>query len=205
MNIRFDPRLPGLPAIDYAPASESDLAPTFGLTLERVLFRRTDRISARIDVMYNSHKFYSYTERDNLIGGKTRDDTWFSFTGIKIPLLLQYSITGSRIVPYASFGAAYQMFLTKSYKHSAEVENSLHEINTVNDQLLMIKSAELTGIGGIGCKVRITGKLNFHLMCMFEYGTGFFKNGFVDDYRTSRVDPFLTSSLQPSVLMGLTF
>jgi hypothetical protein len=205
MNIKFDPNMTGLTQRDYCPTSQADMAPTFGITLERVLLRRTDRISARVDMLYNSHKFYSYSQKDNVFGGTVRDDSWFSFTGVKIPVSVQYSITGSRLVPYVSLGAAYQLFLSKSYLHSSEIENSMHEISTYVDQYMKLKSSEVTAIGGVGCRLRITGKVNLHLMCMFEYGKGFFENKFNDEFNTRRADPFITSSLQPSVLMGLTF
>jgi hypothetical protein len=205
MNIKFNPNMYGLTSNDYVPTSQSDIAPAFGLTFERVLFRRTDRISARIDVLYNSHKFYSYSERDNITGGITRDDAWFSFTGVKIPLVAQYAITGGRIVPYVNLGAAYQMFISKSYDHTAEIENSMHEINTVRDQYMLFNSSEITGVARLGMRLRLVGKVNLHLMGMIEYGKGFFQNVNQTDLNYRKNDPYVTSSLQPSVMMGLTF
>jgi hypothetical protein len=189
----------------YAPSSGKDMAPVLGLTYERQLFRRTDRFSARIDLLFMQHSFYSYSERDNVYGGITRDDAWYKLTGLKLPVMIQYSLTGNRIVPYAGLGAAGQYFLSTSYRHIAEMETIAHVVNTTEDQDMIFKKWELTGVACVGARIRMVGKTNLGLTYMFDTGKGFFLNtNYYKDY-SRKDDPFNINAIQHSVVMSLTF
>jgi hypothetical protein len=205
LNIKFNPNMKGITLNNYVPASVSGTGPVFGVTYERSLSRRSDRFSARIDILYNSQNFYSYSERGNYSGGTTRDDARFSFKGLKVPVFFQYSITGGRIVPYANIGAAYQFFISKDYNHVAEVENGMHEITTVQDQNMLFRSGELSGAAGVGARVRLMNKLNLNLMYIFEYGQGMFQNVNVTDSNYRKNDPYVQNSIQSTLLLGITF
>ena len=205
LDIKFNPSMYGITSADYVPAPVDNTGPVFGITYERVLFRRTDRFAARIDLVYNSKSFYCYSERENHAGGTTRDDAWFSFKGIKLPVLAQYSITGGRIVPYFNLGAAYQYFIKSEYLHNAEIENGMHEITTVQDQNMLFKTGELSGVAGLGARIRIRGTANLHLSYMFEYGGGFFQNVNITDSSNRKNDPYVEHSIQSTLLLGITF
>jgi hypothetical protein len=205
LNMKFNPDMYGITNNDYVPDPENAIGPVFGLTYERLLSRRTDKFSARIDILYNSQDFYSYTERENTSSGITRDETRFSFTGIKVPLLFQYSLTGSRIVPYVNIGGAYQYFIKKTYLHTAEVEDYAHEINIYEDSNMLFKSGEFTLAGGLGVRTRVSGKMNLHLMYMFEAGKGLFLNTDPTDTNSRSNDPYIMNSIQSTILLGITF
>ena len=205
LNMKFNPDMYGITNNDYVPDPENTAGPVFGLTYERLLSRRSDRYSARIDILYNSQDFYSYSERENSSSGITRDETRFSFTGIKVPLLFQYSLTGGRIVPYFNIGGAYQYFIQTTYLHTAEVENYAHEINIYEDSNMLFKSGELTAAGGLGVRTRVVGKMNLHLMLMVEYGKGLFLNTNPTDTNSRSNDPYVMNSLQSTILLGITF
>jgi ribosomal protein L27 len=205
LNLKFNPDMYGITNEDYVPNPEKETGPVFGLTYERLISRRSDRFSIRIDMLFNSQDFYCYSERENNVGGITRDETNFSFSGLKFPILFQYSLTGGRIVPYVNAGVAYQYFLSTDYHHVAEQENTFHEIFTYHDSNMLFKSGELTGAGGLGVRTRIFSSINIHLMYMFEYGKGLFINTDPTDTNNRKNDPYVENSLQSTFMLGITF
>jgi hypothetical protein len=205
LNLKFNPHSYGVTYADYIPDPELEMGLAVGLTYERLLLRRTDRLAARIDIIFNKQSFYSYSERKPNNGDITRDDAFFSFTGIKTPLVLQYSLTGRRIVPYVNAGVAYQYFIKTDYHHIAEVENTSHEIDTFEDSNMLFKSGEFTGVAGIGMRSRIFTSLNLHLMLMMEYGKGMFLNTNPTDVNYRKDVPYVMNSLQSTILLGITF
>jgi len=205
LNLKLNPDVYGLTSDAYVPTPETEIGLVAGVTYERLISRRSDRFSARIDLLYNKQSFYSYSERENNVGGITRDDANFNFSGIKVPVLFQYSITGGRVVPYFNAGVAYQFFIDTYYLHVAEEENTFHEITTSQDQNMLFKSGELTGVGGLGVRTRIFSNLNLHLMVMVEYGQGIFQNVDPTDVNYRKNKPYVQNSLQSSFLLGITF
>ena len=205
LNLKFNPDRSGTTSADYVPDPEKEMGPVAGLTYERLLFRRSDRFSLRIDLLYNSQSFYCYGERENSVGGITRDDAWFDFKGIKAPVLLQYSITGGRIVPYFNAGIAYQFFIESDYVHTFEVENTFHEITTYEDKNMLFRSGELTGAAGLGIRARIFTRMNLHLMLIAEYGQGLFLNTDPTDGGYMKNDPYVENSFQSTFMLGITF
>lgn len=177
----------------------------WGLTYERLLSRKSDKYSLRLDLLYTKQTFYSYGKRPNNVGGTTIDDANFGFTGIKLPLLWQYSITGRRIIPYVNSGVAYQFFIDNNYSHIAEEENSYHEIHTTADNDIKFKTGELTAIGGIGLRTRLLNDLLLNISGRAEYGKGIFNNTGRSQELIVKRKPFLESSLQFTFLLGITF
>ena len=205
LNLKFNPNMYGITSNNYVPNPGKEMGLVTGLTYERLLSRKTDRLSARISLLYTNQSFYCYGERANNAGGITRDDANFSFTGIKIPVLFQYSLTGGRIVPYLNAGVAYQYLIRTDYMHNAEIENTLHEISTYEDSNMLFRAGEITGLAGLGIRTRMFNNLNLHLMFLFEAGQGLFLNTDPTDtnYRTNK--PYVQNSLQSSMLIGITF
>lgn len=205
LNLKFNPHMYGILPTDYVPEPGNEYGLAAGLTYERLLSRRTDRMSLVINLIYNNQSFYSYSERSGNAGSIVRDDAWFNFMGIKVPLLFQYSLTGGRIVPYVNAGAAYQFFFNTDYRHVAETESLNHEINTSEDQNMIFKKGELTGVGGLGIRTRILTNLNLHLQLMVEAGQGLFVNKLPNDVNGRKNTPYIQNSLQATVLLGITF
>lgn len=205
LNLKFNPDMFGHTNEDYVPNPENETGLVLGLTYERLLSRRTDRFSARIDILVNKQDFYCYSERENNVGGITRDDANFSFMGIKLPVLFQYSLTGGRIVPYVNAGIAYQYFIKTEYSHIAEEENTFHEIYTYHDSNMLFRKGALTGVAGLGVRTRIFSSMNIHLMYMMEYGQGLFLNTDPTDTNNRQNSPYVESALQSTILLGITF
>ncbi len=205
LNLKFNPDVFGNSVNSYVPDPEKEIGLVAGLTYERLLFRRTDRFSARIDILYGSQNFYCYGERGNHVGGITRDDAYFSFSGIKIPVMLQYSFTGGRIVPYVNAGAAYRYFIRTSYRHVYEVENIMHEITTFEDNNMLFRKGEITEVAGLGLRARLTGNRYLHLMLEMEFGKGVFLNADPSDINNRANKPYVENSLQSTLLIGITF
>jgi hypothetical protein len=205
LNLKFNPDMSGIMETDYIPSPDKEMGLAAGITYERLISRRTDRMSIVINLLYNNQSFYSYSERSGNAGSTVRDDAWFSFTGIKMPVLFQYSITGGRFVPYFNAGAAYQFFLNTDYLHIAESESTSHEITTSEDQDMSFRQGELTGVGGLGVRTRIFTTMNLHLQLMIEAGQGLFLNELPHDVNGRQNKPYVQNSLQTTVLLGLTF
>jgi hypothetical protein len=188
LNLKFNPNMSGINSSYFIPDPEKEYGLSAGITYERLLSRRTDRFSAKIGILYNKQSFYSYSERSNSSGGTTRDDAYFDFSGIKVPVLFQYSLTGGRFVPYVNAGMAYQYFIDTDYLHVAEAENAWHDITTWEDSNMLFKTGELTAAGGFGVRTRIFNNLNLHLMLMLEYGKGLFLNTDPSDTNSRVID-----------------
>ena len=205
LNLKFNPDMSGISFTDYIPSPGKETGLAAGLTYERLISRKTDRMSLVINLLYNNQSFYSYSERTGIAGIIIRDDAWFSFTGIKMPVMFQYSITGGRIVPYFNAGAAYQFFINTDYLHVAETESSSHEITTAEEQNMTFKKGEFTGVGGLGVRTRIFTTLNLHLQFMVEAGKGLFLNELPNDVNGRKNKPYIQNSFQTTVLLGITF
>jgi hypothetical protein len=204
-NMKFNPNVSGLDKTGFLPSSENNISPVTGLTFERVLFRRTERISLRVDLLLTKQSFYFYGERTNSHGEITRDDAYFNFTGIKVPLLLQYSVKGKRIVPFINAGIAYQKRFNNYYHHIQEAEDVWHTINTSEDNEMHISNSEITKVGGIGIRTRLINNLTLHLMGRVEFGSGLFVNSSKAMPLYTKKDPFIQNTIQSALLLGLTF
>jgi hypothetical protein len=205
LNVRPNTDNYSISPTDFLLNPKLETSLTWGLSYERLLSRKSDKFSLRLDLLYTKQTFYSYGIRPNNVGGTTIDDANFGFTGVKLPLLLQYSITGRRIIPYVSTGVAYQLFIDNNYSHIAEEENSYHEISTTADNNIKFKKGELTAIGGIGLRTRLFNDLLLNISGRAEYGKGVFNNeGRIQELIVKK-KPFLESSMQFTFIIGITF
>ena len=205
INMKINPLMYGVSSDDYVPLPGKETGFTAGLSYERLLFRKTDRIAIRLNLLISDQSFYSYSERSGTGGSLIRDDANFGFKGIKVPVLVQYSFTGGRAVPYLNAGVAYQLFLNTDYHHTYEVENLVHEIYTYEDQNMTFRKGELTGAGGLGVRVRIFNNININLYLMAEYGKGIFVNELPENVNHNAKKPYVQNTLQETLLLGITF
>jgi hypothetical protein len=205
LSLKFNPNFSGQNKNNFLPDPGKEISLITGLTYDRLLFRKSDRFSIRLDLLYTKQTFYSYGERTNKIGGISRDDAFYSFTGIKTPVLLQYSITGRRIVPYINAGIAYQIFIDNSYHHIEEAENMWHEIRTSEDNNMLFKTGEISGAGGVGIRTRLFNNINLHLLGRVEFGPGLFVNVHDEAPWKAKLKPYVQNSLQSTFLLGITF
>jgi hypothetical protein len=195
---------PSSAASNYLPNPEKEICPVFGLTYERLISRKTDRLSLRIDLLYAEQTFYCYKEGKNSLGYITRDDAFFGFTGIKAPLSFQYSFTGKRVVPFINAGVAYQYIYKKNYYQIEEVERSvINDINTYEYRNSDFKAGEVSVLAGLGTRIRMINNLNLTLQGRIEMGTGVFST-FRQTIQSSET-PFKQNSVQTTLLIGLTF
>jgi hypothetical protein len=205
LNVKQNKNYSGILPTDYLLNPKLANSVVLGLTYERQLSRKSDRFSLRLDLLYTKQTFYSFGKRPNNVSGTTIDDAYFGFTGIKFPILLQYSFTGRRIIPFVNTGVASQNFIDKNYIHIAEEENSYHEISTTTDSKIKLKAGELTAIAGVGLKTRIFNNLALNISGRIEYGSGMFYNKIKNYAPTDYMKPFLERSVQSTLLIGITF
>jgi hypothetical protein len=183
----------------FVPVPKSEMNLIAGFSYERLISRKTDRLAARIDLLFSTQNFYCYDEINQSDGSVSRNDTYFNFSGIKIPLMFQYSLTGNRIIPFLNIGMAYQILLNDSYQHTEEIEDTYSVIHTYQDNLLKFRSNELSGFCGAGIRTRLINNFTMNIQGRIEYGTGFFENN-IDG------KPVITqNSLQTTLMIGIFF
>jgi hypothetical protein len=134
----------------------------------------------------------------------TRNDAIFDFTGIKVPVLFQYSFTGGKIVPFVNGGFAYQRFTKKSFLQISEVENTTsHEVRTYVFKTFVVPDGEISAIAGLGLRTRIFNNINLFVQGRIEVGQGALQKS--NDYSTSSEKPFKHNSIQSTLLLGIAF
>lgn len=176
-----------------------ELASISGLSYERLLTRKNDKLSLRAEILYLSQTFYIYEEKPISSGGTKRDDIFFNFRGIKLPAMLQYSLTGNRIIPYFNAGAAFNFIFQKNYVRIEEIERSNNEIFTTEYRDYKLLPFEVSGLAGFGIRSRMKNDLILNIQGRFEYGTGIMSPSLY----LERV--LKQNSIQANLLIGLTF
>jgi len=205
LNLDFNPSVQSGNEFTYLPSPESETGMITGLTYERLLMRKNDKLSLRIDILYTAQSFYCYDETPISIW-LIREDGLFDFEAVKVPVLLQYSFTGRRIVPYFNAGAAYQYFISRNYLHIKETETRIYnEISTEMDNDFTYKTGEISGVFGIGARLRVLNDLNLRIETRIEYGSGLFVNYNPNIDNTITKDPYLQNSFQYGIQVGITF
>jgi hypothetical protein len=188
----------------YFPAGSNETAPVIGLSYERLLFRRSDKYSLKLGALYNRQSFYSYSE-GKVTGGYSRDDAFFNFTAIKLPLLVQYSVTGNRLVPFINAGVAFNYILKGNYLHVQELENTSSSIiDTFENSNIKIRTGEASALAGLGLRTRLINNMIVNFEGRVEYGTGFL--GEIIDPTFLRLSKlYKQNSLQFAFLVGISF
>ena len=186
-------------ARSYFPDPENEAAVISGLTYERSLSRKTDRISLRTDFLFLRQTFYCYEENTLANGSMERDDAFFDFSAIKIPIMLQYSFTGRMIIPFVYAGFGYQYFLNNNYLRIQETETPGHEITTEEYRNMQFNRDEFSAVGGVGLRTRLYNNIHFYIQGRIELGTGIF----VPKVRGQTL--YKQKSIQPTLLVGISF
>ena len=100
----------------YLPDPEPEITPVAGLSYERIISRGDNKTSLRIEFLFVRQTFYSYSESSYGVQ-EFKDDAFFDFTGMKIPVVIQYAFTSGGIVPYLNGGISCMGFIKKNYLH----------------------------------------------------------------------------------------
>jgi len=204
LNIRIYGAYTGFDS-DFAPDSDFETGPVLGISYEHNIFRKSEKLSVRLDLYYVSQDFYCYSESKT--STTNINEAFFKFTAVKAPLLLQYSIPGRRLVPFFNAGGAYQHILSSDYFHIEEIEKFGNEISTYEDNDLKFNNGEISAVAGIGARFRLINNISLNFQTRFEYGKGLFENEFPEDLlnRASYSKPYKQNSLQVDILFGITF
>ncbi len=130
---------------------------------------------------------------------KYSDDAFFGYTGVKIPMLFKFSISGKRVIPFFNAGFSPLFLIKNDYVHINETEYLSKDIIITQDNKMAITTQELIVAAGAGVKVRVMNKIFLNIEGRFEYGPGLFKvNHLVNS-------EFRENSKQVLVLVGLNF
>lgn len=181
----------------YLPSPEIESCGVFGISYERVLSRRSDNLTANAELLYHNQTFYSFAEEINIYDRFTKNDAFFNYKALKVPLMLRYTFSERRIKPFVNAGFAGTFFLQSKYLHICEKE-SYHgtsiEIN--EDSELIFKPYEISGLAGTGINFRAVNTINLRLEARIEFGSGIFSN---------KDKSFFQYSLQQTLLLGIVF
>ncbi|MBG0858456.1 MAG: outer membrane beta-barrel protein [Bacteroidales bacterium] len=181
----------------FIPDPDPEISSIAGLTYERIISRMNDKLSVRTDLMFLKQNFYSYREY-SIQTQILRDDAFFDFTGIKIPVMLQYSFPSGRIIPYLNIGASYMLLIRKNYLHIRETETYNHDIYTSEDSDMTFHFGEPAVVVGTGVKIRITGNLKLNIQGRFEMGKGLFNSA-------TALFNYSQFSIQPTFMVGIAY
>jgi hypothetical protein len=190
---------------DYVPAPATEFCPVLGLSYERLLSRKSGKLSVSVELLGYRQTFYVYSEYNRYneylseYNGIFRNDAFYDFTAVKVPLMLRYSLSGNRFVPYANAGVAFQYVIDHNFRHIEEFENSSHEVSTNEYEDFTFNPQEISVLAGIGVRTRLFNDIFLNLQGRIEYGSGIFK--ITSEY----IDSFKQYSIQPSILLSVTF
>jgi hypothetical protein len=180
----------------YIPSPEQERSVFYGLSVERMLTRRTVKLMFRTGVLYLAQNFYTYKEESEY-GRFTKNDAFFDFKAVKVPVLIQYNFPGMKLIPYLNGGLGGMFLLKKNYFHIVEQERTDGSIDTYEDSNMKFASSEVSALIGAGMKIKMMNDVFLRLEGGFEYGTGIFQH--------SQFDNLNQHSIQPSLMIGLTF
>ncbi len=197
INIKPNPEF-----TDFIPEPVTSTAAIYGLGYERRFLRRTDRLSVKFELLYSKLSFYGYSEKQ-MTNGFARNDVYIDLTGMKVPALIQYSVTGNRIVPFINAGMALEVITAKNYLHSEELESQSSSVITNNDTDMDLKSSLITGVAGLGFRTRIFNNLKLQVQGRAEYGPGLLFR--TSDKLNNGKKPFTQNTMQACILVGITF
>jgi hypothetical protein len=183
----------------FLPVPDRETAMIFGLSYERVVSMSTDRWSVRADLLYLRQDFYSYTETDESYTQKGKNDAFFDFTALKVPLQLQYTFRSMKYVPYLNGGISGMFLLNNHYSHIKEFEvypNDIY-ISELEDMKFSPVESGIT-IGG-GIKTKLLNNATLRIEARLEAGSGIF------DKKFPAPRAFSQHSLQTCLLVGISF
>jgi hypothetical protein len=182
----------------FVPETVRETGPMLGISYEKILSRRSDNFCFHAELLFLRQTFYSYSEKTEL-SKFIKDDAFYEFTALKVPLMFQYSLGGMRVVPFVNGGVGAMVFLQDNYLHIREFEYTSYggaAIYISEDRNLAFAPAEFSGIVGAGIKLRLINTINLRIEGRFEYGLG---------PLTNENSVLEQSSMQPSVLLGISF
>lgn len=183
----------------YIPDPQLETTLFAGINLEKIISRKSDRISFRGELLFLEQNFYSFTKSFQSNGQPLYDDSFFEFSGFKLPVLIQYSFTGRRIVPFLNAGPSYVIFLSKNYTHTREIVTSTNDVITFEDKSLIVGFGELTGVVSAGLKIRFLNSLLLNIQGRYEIGSGFLGSS------PEGMEDFKQKSGQTSIMIGISF
>jgi hypothetical protein len=189
----------------YFPTTVPEFTLVPGFMYERIISRKNENLSLRIDLMFTKQTFYSYSEEAGSYPATIyRDDAFFGFTGIKLPLLVQYSLSSHKIIPYFNAGVSYTPYINRYYLHIREIENTSHVITTTEDNKISCNKDEITGILGAGFKLRILKNIKLNVQGRVELGNGLLKENPNLNYSQHSLESNI-HSIQSTLLIGISF
>jgi hypothetical protein len=92
--------------------------PAVGFYINYVLSKKSDLFSVELSCLYVSQRYYGYAEYTTL--SECRDELFFEYSALQIPLSLKMTMGKNRIRPFIKAGIYGSFLLSSDYKRYAE-------------------------------------------------------------------------------------
>jgi hypothetical protein len=145
---------------------------TFGLTLNTLLPRFSEKISLQTEILYVKNQYDNYKEFKDFYR-TTRSNIHMESTYVKMPLLLQYTYPKGKIRPFLQAG----MYLTFALKTSSTRRNEIefnynHAVDTEEKEAFKMKKFQSGYFGGAGFRYMLKNQRFLFIEGRLERGNG---------------------------------
>jgi hypothetical protein len=171
---------------------------TAGMFFNYRLSRKPGKPEIRVEALLRRSALSMFDEEPGRLSVVTvRRYTSFSYSGIKVPVMINFNFPGKKINGFARSGLAYTLLTEGSYLRKNETEYTDDVVRVEFDRSLSLLSSETSILLGGGIQYSITPTRVFSLELRSEFGQGIFKS--------EVFDKFNQNSQVFSLLIGYSF
>ena len=166
---------------------------TAGMFFNYRLSRKPGKPEIRIEALLRRSALSMYYEEPGRLSVVTvRSYTSFSYTGIKVPVMLNFNFPGKKINGFARGGVAFSFLPEGSYLRKNETEYINDIVRVGFDRSISLLTSESSVLLGGGIQYSITPTRAFSLELRGELGGGIFKSEVFEGFKqNSQVISFL--------------
>jgi hypothetical protein len=150
-----------------------EFTPVAGLFYNRQLSRSNEIMSVQAEVIVFRNNVYIYNESTDY-QGISRSDINFGFTGIKIPLFVQFTFLKGKYLPFFNIGGYHVLNLGAQYTREGEIESTTHVVRPFADNSITISKSCFGAMVGAGVKIKLNPMKSVFIELRAEKGTGVF-------------------------------
>jgi hypothetical protein len=145
---------------------------TYGLYLNTLLPRFSEKISFQTEVLYVRNQFDNYKEFKNIYR-ITRSTIRMDVSYLKVPILFQYTYSKGKIRPFVQAGAFTAFALKVNSIRRNEIEQSYNNVvDTEEKEAFAIKKFQAGYFGGAGFRYMLKNQRFLFIEARMEKGNG---------------------------------
>ena len=145
----------------------------FGLSMDLLSPRISERVSIHADILYLSSEYIAINTREDL--AIVRNDVLFELETLKTPIGFRYTFPGKNLIPYINLGFLNIIHLNSSNRWITETQLG-QNIQTEERKALDVRDYQIGYWAGAGLKKAISAKLDAFCEFRFEQTDGFVEN-----------------------------